>query len=112
MRDNYKIDDEDINGLVRHHEIEGEKIPFSATLLLCASWLTYAIGTIVLLLAPFVEKATLLNAVCFFVIGGCISVFYIANVADDIKTAYARHVRQSRLLREIRDAIRDRRKDE
>ena len=112
MSNDDKISDADIDGLVRRHDAEGQKIPGSAVFLLCASWLMYAIGTVALLLTPFWEQATLLNAVCFFVIGACISVFYIANVMDDMKTGHARHVRQSRLLREIRDAISNRPKNE
>ena len=69
------------------------------------SFLTSAVGTVLLILAPFVEEVSLLDATCVFVIGVCVFARYWQ--LDNIKTGNERFVIWCRLLREIRDAVKE-----
>ena len=67
--------------------------------------LWYVAGIVLLVLSPFFEWATLFRATCVFVIGFCFLGFY--RVMEDSKLGNERFVILCRLLREIRDAVKE-----
>ena len=67
--------------------------------------LWYVAGIVLLVLSPFFEWATMLRATCAFVIGFCLLGFY--RGMENLKLGNERFVIWCRLLREIRDAVKE-----